>query len=180
MTPDQMLDYFVVEGEQWIQEQRTLHYPTAKSLQPDQRTALDPFFSKAVLDCARFAVVDQIPNPGFYKNLQAMGQPIPLDFGQMHGITFIDTVLLSRRFQPYWSPSLYFHELVHVVQYSILGTAKFMQRYIRGWAENGFQYGSIPLETDAYEFQSRYEMNPLRPFPVLQAVAERLAQRLTT
>jgi hypothetical protein len=180
MTPDQMLDYFVVEGEKWILEQRTLHYPTAKPLQPDQRSALDPFFSKAVLDSARFAVVDQIPNPGFYKNVQAMGQPIPLDFGQMHGITFIDTVLLSKRFQPNWSPGLYFHELVHVIQYSILGTAKFMQRYIRGWADNGFEYPMIPLERDAYELQGRFEAQPSQAFSVEQVVAQRLAQRVTT
>jgi hypothetical protein len=180
MTPDQMLDYFVIEGEKWILEQRTLHRPTAKLLHSDQRNAFDPFFNKTVLDSARFATVDQIPNPGFYRNLQAMGQPIPMDFAQVHGITFIDTVLLSRRFQNSWSPGLYFHELVHVVQYSILGSEKFMQRYVRGWAENGREYMSIPLERDAYELQKRYETNPLQPFEVQQVVAQRLGERVTS
>jgi len=81
MIPDQMLDYFVVEGEKWILEQRRLHHPTAKPFSPDQRSKFEAFFSRTILDAVRFAVVEQIPNPGFYKNLQAMGQPIPMDFG---------------------------------------------------------------------------------------------------
>jgi hypothetical protein len=180
MTPDQMLDYFIVEGEKWILEQRGLHRPTANPLPSDQRSRLEAFFDKNVLDSARFAPVDQIPNPGFYQNLPAMGLQIPMDLGQMQGITFIDTVLLSKRFQSSWVPSLYFHELVHVVQYSVLGSWEFMQRYIRGWAENGYQYGSIPLEKDAYELQSQYETNPLQPFSVQQVVAQRLADRATS
>jgi hypothetical protein len=179
MTPDQMLDYFVVEGEKWILEQRRLHHPTAKLLHSNQRDAFDPFFGTTILDSVRFATVEQIPNPGFYNNLQAIGQPIPMDFRQMHGITFVDTVLLSRRFQSSWSPGLYFHELVHVVQYSILGSAPFMQRYVRGWAENGYQYGSIPLEKDAYELQTRYERSPSQVFSVQDVVAQRLADWAT-
>jgi hypothetical protein len=180
MTPDQMLDYFIVEGEKWILEQRRLHYPAAEPLSPDQRSNFEAFFSRTILDSARFAAVDQIPNPGFYQNLPAMGLQIPMDFGQMQGITFIDTVLLSKRFQNSWSPSLYFHELVHVVQYSILGSKKFMQRYVRGWAENGYQYGSIPLEKDAYELQSRFEAQPWQPFSVQEVAAQRLAERATS
>jgi len=175
VIPNQMIDYFILEGDKWIQEQRTLNRPIAKPLHPDQRNAFEPFFSAAILDLVRFAMVDQIPNPGFYKNLQAMGQPIPLDFGQMHGITFIDTVLLSKRFERSWSPGLHFHELVHVVQYCILGSGNFMQRYVRGWAENGYQYASIPLEMDAYDLQRRFEAQPSLPFSVQQMVAQRLA-----
>jgi hypothetical protein len=125
-------------------------------------------------------VVEQIPNPGFHKDLPAMGLQIPMDLGQMQGITFIDTVLLSKRFQSSWVPSLYFHELVHVVQYSVLGSTKFMQRYIRGWAENGYQYGSIPLEKDAYELQARFEAQPSQPFSVQEVVAQRLLDRATS
>ncbi len=180
MTPNQMLDYFVVEGEKWIQEQRKLNRPAAEPLDAAERVKLEAFFSGVVLDSVSFAVVDQIPNPGFYKDLRAMGQPIPMEFTQMHGITFIDTVLLSRRFQHIWSAGLYFHELVHVVQYSILGSAQFMHRYVRGWAENGFQYGSIPLERDAYELQARFEARPSQAFSVQDVVAQRLTQRATT
>jgi hypothetical protein len=180
VTTDQMLAYLVVEGEKWILEQRALHRSVAKPLPPDQQSNFEPFFTKAILDSARFAPVEQIPNPGFYSNLQAMGQPMPMDFSPMHGITFIDTVLLSRRFEGNWSPGLYFHELVHVVQYSILGSAKFIQRYIRGWAENGFQYPMIPLERDAYELQRRFEARPSQAFSVERMVSARLAHRGTT
>ncbi len=94
----------------------------------------------------------------------------------MHGITFEDTVLLSERYlgEDELSPRLLFHELVHVAQYRQLGIADFVSRYIRGWAENGYDYHAIPLERDAYRLLERYERNPEQPFSVSEEVAQRL------
>ncbi len=53
-----------------------------------------------------------------------------------------------------------------------------MTRYIRGWAENGYDYNAIPLERDAYQLQERYERNPDQPFSVSEEVAQRLGSGL--
>ena len=180
MTSDQMLAYLTAKGEEWVVEQRALHHPVARPLGLQLLSDLQAFFGEDVLDAARFASVGLLPNPGFYRELLAMGQSIPLDFSLMHGITFVDTVLLSERFRSSWSPALYFHELVHVVQYQILGAAGFMKRYVRGWAENGFRYEAIPLEKDAYELQERYQTRPKTLFSVRQIVSQRLMQRMST
>ena len=69
---------------------------------------------------------------------------------------------------------LVFHELVHAVQYDILGLDKFVEHFINGWVNQGFNYAAIPLEMDAYELQNRYESNPDEAFDVQEEVAQRL------
>jgi len=176
----QLLPYFIAEGEKWVGEQRALHRPGAALLTSPMRVTFEPFFDKEVLDEVRFKAVSQISNPGFYANLHAAGRSIPLDFGNMYGITFIDTVLLSQRFGGNWPRSLYFHELVHVVQYRVLGVTEFVKRYVRGWAQHGFQYEAIPLEKDAHDLQALFETNPSQVFSVHQEVARRISRRATS
>ncbi len=176
MNPEQLLDFLIQKGQAWVIEQREIHRPGAARLDQTTRLSLNPFFRSEILDSARFAVVPLIENPGFYSELEAMGQSVPLDFTVMHGITFQDTILLSEyHTQSYGMPrGLVFHELVHVVQYRCLGVAVFVRRYLSGWAENGYEYVAIPLERDAYELQKRFEINPTQPFSVEEEVLRRL------
>ena len=176
MNPEQLLDFLIQKGQAWVLEQREMHRPGAARLDQNTRLSLSPFFRSEILDSARFAVVPLIENPGFYSELEAMGQSVPLDFTAMHGITFQDTVLLSEHHLQSngWPRGLVFHELVHVVQYRCLGVADFVRRYLSGWAENGYEYVAIPLERDAYELQKRFEINPTQPFSVEEEVVRRL------
>ena len=177
MNSQQLIEYLIAEGQSWVLEQRELHRPAVIPLDALVREKFNPFFEDAVLNEGRFKGVPAIQNPSFYAELEAMGQSIPLDFTAMHGITFIDTVLLSQRFGQTSFPGLLFHELVHVVQYRILGVAEFVTRYVRGWAENGYRYEAIPLERDAYELQHRYEANPNQPFSVREEVTQRTSRQ---
>ena len=97
----------------------------------------------------------------------AQGIPAPLDFTQMAGITFLDTVLILRTkadLSEAALTSLLFHEAVHVVQYEHLGLDRFMHEYVMGWAANGFEYRNIPLERQAYALQDRFVENPSAEF----------------
>ena len=76
--------------------------------------------------------------------------------------------------QPAPTLALIFHECVHVAQYQILGVGEFIRRYVEGWAANGYEYASIPLEVDAYALQGRFETSPNAPFSVESDVAHRL------
>ena len=173
---EHMLRYLIEHGQLWVLEQREVHRAGAMPLTQHLRTAFKPFFTGELLDSTRFKAVPVIENPDFYRELEAAGQSVPLDFTVMYGITFEDTVLLSERYlgEDELSPGILFHELVHVVQYRQLGIADFVTRYVRGWAENGYDYRAIPLERDAYQLQERYERNPERPFSVSEEVARRL------
>lgn len=174
---DEALAYLIENGLAWVQEQRDRHRPDALALKPQERQVFEPFFEAEVLDEVRFKSVPRIENPGFYRLLAAMGRPLPLDFAASHGITFGDTVLLSERYLQSDASrlSLLFHEMVHVVQYGLLGMEGFLRVYVTGWAENGFEYRAIPLERDAYDLQDRFEENAAAPFSVHDEVARRLA-----
>jgi hypothetical protein len=163
-------------GRHWIAEQRQQHRESGVPLPVEARAGLATFFDARTLDSARFALVDRIRNPPFFSQLPA----VPLDFSVMIGITFVDTVLLSQAaagLGPQGRTALLFHELVHVVQYEILGLDEFAKQYVRGWAENGEDYFAIPLEKMAYDLGARYEKAPTAPFSVRAEVERQLDRR---
>ena len=175
-SPAQLLDFLIENGHAWVRAQRDRHRPGGRTLLATERTALRPFFDERILDGTRIVSVPVIPNPDFYARLAALGVSPPLDFTVMEGITFIDTILVSEREYPRSDPlePLLFHELVHVVQYALLGIDAFVDRYVRGWAENGQDYFAIPLERDAYELQERFVGCPGVAFAIETEVRRRL------
>ena len=92
------------------------------------------------------------------------------------GITFKDTIILSQRLLGSDSApkALLFHELVHVVQYEVLGVRRFVEHYVQGWVKGRLDYYAIPLEIDAYDLEERYKKDPKAKFSVRQAVLKRL------
>jgi hypothetical protein len=92
------------------------------------------------------------------------------------GITYGDTILIDPGAPGTGQPwrRLLFHELVHVVQYEVLGLDGFVNRYLRGWAAAGYRYRAIALEEDAYAIEARFTAEPERPFPVREEVERRL------
>ena len=74
------------------------------------------------------------------------------------GITFRDTFFIRH---PHQSESLYFHELVHVVQWDRLGIDHFLLAYGVGLMQ--FGYRESPLEKMAYDLQEAFDRNDLPP-----------------
>jgi hypothetical protein len=175
-SPAQLLGFLIENGRTWVRSQRDRHRLGGRTLTPAERAALRPFFEERILDSARIVSVPVISNPDFYAGLAALGVPPPLDFTVMAGITFIDTILVSDREHLASDPLelLLFHELVHVVQYDLLGTDVFVEQYVRGWAENGQDYFAIPLERDAYELQNRFVQRRANGFSVKTEVCRQL------
>src|SRR5713101_6390197 len=176
MNPEELLRHLVENWRAWVQAQRDHHRRSARKLTLSEKVALNPFFENRILDIARGKRVPLIENPGFYVDLNALGIPSPLDFTNSHGITFMDTILVSDRYCPSTEPlvPLLFHELVHVVQCALLGRDAFVEHYVLGWAENGQDYFRIPMESHAYALQTRYEANPLQGFSVEAEVRRQL------
>jgi hypothetical protein len=167
--------FLIEQGRTWIAGERAARQPHAQRLSDPLRHRFSPYFGDALLDRVRIQLVPAIPNPPFYAQLAAAGQPVPLDFSQMAGITFIDTILVaqSKMTPAAWEPLL-FHECVHAVQYALLGLDRFVDQYVTGWAMNGRQYERIPLEAEAYQLQAAFTTKPDAPFSVEAAVRRRL------
>ncbi len=172
MNQEQLLRFLITNGQEWVQVQRHRHRPAARTLLEAEKAAMRPFFGDEVLNDARVFQVPLIENPDFYAELGAMEVPPPLDFREMEGITFVDTILVSEARHPHNPPhlGLVFHELVHVVQYAVLGVSDFIDRYVRGWEKWGRVYNKIPLERHAYVLQQRFERDPNQGFDVEQIV----------
>jgi hypothetical protein len=174
-VPDEVLAWAIAETRTWIEQQRDLHRPAGGELPSVAKDAVRPFFPPAVLDSARVAVVPAIPNPPFLGQARDLGLPVAgIDFSVMEGLTLVDTILISQAVPPADPLLLMFHELVHAVQYEILGLEEFSRQYVRGIVDGDFDYYRLPLEVMAYDLGRRFADNPGATFSVRDEVRRRL------
>jgi len=169
-----LFPHLIEQSHHWLWQQRELHRAKARRLTDDERLPLQDYYDTQVLDTVRVATVNRISNPPFYDELTESGFPI-LDLSASAGITFVDCVVVRRPFQqhfPSWI-SILFHELVHVVQFEILGPRKVLEAYLQAWEQNGYQYHDVPFEIQAYRLEARFERHePL--FSVREVVEQEL------
>jgi len=137
---------------QYIRAQRAHYYSRAVPLTFSELWSR--FFSQ--VDLQRIRVVqpgqERIPNPPFYTELEQIGFTGLPNFTTMGAITFDDVVV----FHEPLTPQLIFHEMVHIVQYRLLGIDDFARLYVRGYLHGG--YNGTPLEVCAYELDGRFIM----------------------
>ena len=151
LSPQQVAA-FVQAVVEYIRAQRAHYYPRAAPLAFSEIWLR--FFSPVDLQRIRILQPGQerVPNPPFYADLEKLGFTGLPNFTTMGAITFDDVVV----FHEPLSPQLIFHELVHVVQYRLLGIEEFARLYVRGYLHGGY-YGT-PLEACAYELDGRFIM----------------------
>jgi hypothetical protein len=179
MFNQQLVSYLEKEGRNWIVTQRDAHWAKGHTLESSTRCIIGSFFQSNTLDSARICQVSQIDNPLFYEGLKKTGISMPLDFRDMAGITFIDTILIatSKIGAGDWN-LLIFHECIHLAQYSFLGVNRFVHEYVTGWANNNFDYYKIPLEIQAYELQEHFNLNPKNVFSVEAEIVKKWGKHL--
>ncbi len=78
----------------------------------------------------------------------------------MAGITFRNMYFLTPAFD---RESIHCHELVHAIQWRVLGFDDFLLTYAAGVLQHG--YADSPLEAEAYQCQARFERR--EPLPDL-------------
>ena len=89
--------------------------------------------------------------------------------GNFHGVTYIDRYFIKRTVVT--EEALHFHELIHVIQWRLLGPEGFLRAYANGLEE--FGYENSPLEKMAYDAEASFK----RSFAIFDAekfVSERL------
>ena len=118
------------------------------------------FYTEQLLDDSYFVVVKEIPKPDFPELREAgLG-----DFMNMNvnGITYKNIYYVNPRCAG--ELRLHFHELVHVIQWKLLGAHGFISRYISEIQNHG--YNNAPLEEMAYVLDKHYSRG-LSPVDVL-------------
>lgn len=158
-------------AQQWINQQILFYTQNSFPLRKSNVELLKHHFPISTLNNSRLSFVDSIESPPFYTELQQSGISNLINFNDTAGITYGNCIVVSQKFEHTCGEftSLLFHEMVHVVQYEILGIEKFIFEYFSGWVKNGYSYYKIPLEEQAYKLQARFDKN-LPPFSVKEEV----------
>jgi hypothetical protein len=125
------------------------------------------YFDPSLLETAKFIAIDRLPMPP----LSAMGLSrfAVFEQGDFNGITYLDRYFIKQAVET--QEAVHFHELIHVIQWRLLGSERFLRAYANGLEE--FGYENSPLEKMAYDAEASFK----RSFAIFDAekfVSERL------
>jgi hypothetical protein len=151
----------------WIKNLLAEHAASAHSVASLGFKRLPLYFQSDVLASAKVIYVPKVPAPP----LSALGLTQFSDFENINagGTTYLDTFFSRNQMRE--NEALHFHELVHVIQWQLLGPKGFIAAYADGLERIG--YRASPLETMAYTLESVFR-NSQTPFDVVTIVREQL------
>ena len=153
---------------EWIGQTLFSHAAKARSVDLAGFKRLPLYFSSKLLNATKFVVVDHVPIPP----LSAIGlhQFANFEKGDWDGMTYLDTFFV--RYPRASDENLYFHELIHVIQWRLLGPERFLATYADGYEKHG--YKDSPLEVMAYDAENAF-VTATQPFDARKLVEEQLA-----
>src|SRR4029077_3784155 len=153
----------------WIRETLADHANKAQTVASRGFTRLPLYFSGELLASTKFVALERLP----MLPLSALGLNRFMQFerGDFDGITYLDTFFLKGHCVA--DERLHFHELIHVIQWRLLGPASFLAAYADGLER--FGYENSPLEKMAYEAEKLFRDGSTRFDP-----EKYVAQRLTS
>jgi len=151
----------------WIEQTLAAHARKARTLASMGFTRLPHYYSAELLDSAKVVYVDDVPTPPLTRlGLAQFAELEELDTAAM---TYLNTVFALKEARDY--EPLHFHELIHVVQWKLLGPRKFVAAYAEGLER--FGYRNSPLEVMAYDAEVDFVKSP-QPFDVEKLVKNKL------
>ena len=151
----------------WIDQTLASHLHQAVSVASLGFKRLPHFFPAELLRCAHVVYVPAVPVPP----LASMGFEEFSEFeqGDFAGITYLNTFF--SRFEKRDDEAHHFHELIHVIQWQILGPKSFLAAYADGISRIG--YRQSPLEVMAYTLQNVFRRSH-SPFEAAAVVTDEL------
>jgi hypothetical protein len=151
----------------WIEQTLARHAANARPVAALDFLRLPQYFSPARLAATKVIAVEIVPLPP----VTALGLKQFAELKSMHlsGITYLDTFFVREDLTG--DERLHFHELVHVIQWSLLGAERFLAAYADGLEKHG--YRKSPLEEMAYSLDNLFQMGAA-PFDVEKVVQTEL------
>jgi CheY-like chemotaxis protein len=151
----------------WIKQTLAVNAPRAQSVASLGFPRLAQYFSPELLAAAKVVYVDAVSTPP----LAEMGLERFTGFFRtgVSSITYLDTIIVHNDFRA--EEALHFHEMVHVVQWQLLGPKSLLMAYADGLEGCGYRNG--PLEVMAYMLESVFR-NSAAQFDVAKVVREQL------
>jgi hypothetical protein len=155
----------------WIQKTLAAYEKEAQPIASMHFARLPLYFDFDLLETVKFILIDQVPMPP----LSAMGLDrfAAFEQGNFNGVTYLDRYFIKRTVVI--EEALHFHELIHVIQWRLLGPEGFLWAYANGLDE--FGYGNSPLEKMAYDAEASFKRSSAI-FDAEKFVAEQLRSLL--
>jgi hypothetical protein len=137
----------------YLRGQREHYAPIAQPLSNHQKAPMWPYFSEALLDQIRVVELKgaRVPSPAFYEKAKALGFENLPQVTHMDSLTFLDVIVFNESI----SERALFHGLVHAVQFEVLGLERYVDLFVRCFANTKFHF-TVPLEAHAFSLESRF------------------------
>ena len=143
----------------WIQKTLAAYEKDAQPIASMHFARLPLYFDYDLLKTAKFIPIDQVPMPPL--SAMGLGRFEAFERGNSHGVTYIDRYFIKRTVVT--EEALHFHELIHVIQWRLLGPEGFLRAYANGLDQ--FGYENSPLEKMAYDAEAAFR----RSSPIFDA-----------
>lgn len=166
MTPEEFQKFYPLLSD-WLRTTLAAHAGAAQTVASRGFLRLPLYFAAETLASTKVVIVDQLPFPP----LSSWGLTRFADFerGSFDGITYLDTFFLTKGHSR--NEAMHFHELIHVIQWRILGPERFLSSYADGLER--FGYRQSPLEIMAYDAEAAFATS-IVGFDAEKMVAEKL------
>lgn len=153
----------------WIHQTLAAHAEQARAVASLGFRRLPLYFGQELLASAKVVHVEQVPTPPL--STLGLNQFAAFESGNYDGITYLDTFFVKHYRAA--DERLHLHELIHVVQWRLLGPEKFLAAYAAGL--EAFGYRNSPLEVMAYTADETFSRSA-QPFDAEKWVAEQLSR----
>jgi hypothetical protein len=149
MTPEEFQKFYPLLVD-WLRTTLAAQAGAAQPVASRGFLRLPLYFTAETLTSTKVVLVDRLPFPP----LSSWGLTRFADFerGNFEGITYLDTFFLRRTQSR--NEAMHFHELIHVIQWRILGPERFLRSYVDGLER--FGYRQSPLEVMAYDAEAAF------------------------
>jgi hypothetical protein len=142
----------------WIQKTLEFYEENAKPVASMHFVRLPLYFDHSLLGTAKFIAIDRLPVPPLSARLSRF---TAFEQGNFNGVTYLDRYFIKQT--AVTEEAIHFHELIHVIQWRLLGPADFLAAYANGLDE--FGYKNSPLEKMAYDAEASFK----RSFAIFDA-----------
>ena len=151
----------------WIRQTLAACANQAETVASQGFPRLPLYFNPELLASTKFVRVERVPVPPLSQ--LGLTRFAAFEQGNYDGITYLDTFFVTRHRAN--DEGLSFHELIHVVQWQLLGPERFLAVYAAGLESCG--YRNSPLEVMAYNAEADFRQS-VKPFNAEILVAEQL------
>lgn len=151
----------------YMRKEQALYLPASDPLSAEWKSALQQYFPASLLGTVRTVTLEgaRIPPPPFYAKAMALSSGHFPDFVHLASVTYIDVIVFNEKI----AARTLFHGLVHAQQMNFLGLDDYVGHYVRGFVKTR-SWLHIPLETQAFKLEERFQMSPPEKFSVEEEV----------